>query len=71
MNARGRFCQSSIPNGHTACGPTKKTVVHGGGGGGGGERTNEWFIELGRLPMSNKEVCVWGGGGGEGRHKQS
>ena len=21
------------------------------------ERTNEWFIELGRLPMSNREVA--------------
>ena len=27
MNARSRFSQSAIPNGHTACGPTKKTVV--------------------------------------------
>ena len=29
MNARSRFSQSAIPNGHTACGPTKKTVVRG------------------------------------------
>ena len=27
MNARSRFSQSAIPNGHTACGPAKKTVV--------------------------------------------
>ena len=38
--------------------------------GGGGERENEWFIELGRLPMSNRWV---GDGGGEAfyKHKQS
>jgi len=29
MNARSRFTQSAIPNGHTACGPIKKTVVRG------------------------------------------
>ena len=45
-----------------------------GGGGGGGvwertnERTNERFIELGRLPMSNREVGV---GGHFCVHKQS
>ena len=38
------------------------------------ERTNEWFIELGCLPMSNRELG--GGGGGRGGeafyvHKQS
>ena len=27
MNDRSRFSQSAILNGHTACGPTKKTVV--------------------------------------------
>ena len=27
MEARSRFSQSAIPDGHTACGPTKKTVV--------------------------------------------
>ena len=27
MNARSRFSQSSISNGHTACGLTKKTIV--------------------------------------------
>ena len=29
MNARSRFSQSAIPNGHTTCGPTKKAVVRG------------------------------------------
>ena len=27
MNARSRFIQSAIPNGHIACGLAKKTVV--------------------------------------------
>ena len=27
MNARSRFSQSAIPNEHSACGHTKKTVV--------------------------------------------
>ena len=29
MNARSRFSQSTIPNGHTACGSAKKTEVRG------------------------------------------
>ena len=29
MNARSRFSQSAIPNGHTACGPAKMTIVCG------------------------------------------
>ena len=32
----------------------------------GTERTNEWFTELGRLPMSNREVGDGGVGGGGG-----
>ena len=30
MNARSRFSLSAIPNGHTASGLAKKTVVRGG-----------------------------------------
>ena len=36
MNTHSRFSQSAIPNGHTACGPAKKTVVR--------EKEEEMFV---------------------------
>ena len=36
MNSRSRFSPSAIPNGHTAWGPTKKTVVR--------EKNTEMFL---------------------------
>ena len=57
MNARSRFSQSSIPNGHTACGPTKKTVVRGKRK--KKEKEKKRFSRIARLWQSSIQVHAW------------